>query len=294
MNAVVTYDATRDRAVVSVAISGTGEGELRPALEAVIRAVAFPDRLLRRPGAGLDDLERAFTRRYVVEAVTATGILDERRFFERCARDESLHELMARYVDFVSGPRPSLLGARLEHDEDHPAGCFAMAPLVSSGTRWVPTLAEYLVATDLGEETVQSALVRLALAAHGLAEENLELLALRVGRSPAQFALGDLHDAVIAHGLDERLADERAATRFLDRVVAHARAAAAQPSVPLGTVAFVLGRGDAAHWKRWADLGRAAHGRELELAEPGPRYAAAPLFVTRWRSSVLASWDDDV
>ena len=64
MEATKKYDETLDKVFVHVPLDDETVESLRDALGQVVMTAAFPDRLLRRPDALFDDLERAFTSRF--------------------------------------------------------------------------------------------------------------------------------------------------------------------------------------------------------------------------------------
>jgi hypothetical protein len=171
----------------------------------------------------------------------------------------------------VAGRHERLGLGYLSHDEGHPAGCYALAPLVLASPGHLHLLTAWLLETDR-DETVQSNLLRLALSAHGWREETLRLMATRLAASHGQWSQDDLAFAVERQHLLDHLAIQETRDHFLDLVVKASRRAGAGPSLSLGTLAFVFGRGEADAWRRWAELARDAHLRELVLVEPGSRY----------------------
>lgn len=267
------YDETQDKVFVHVPLEGETVEELRDALGLVVMTAAFPDRLLKRPDARFDELERAFTSRFEFLFDPSDGPqLSEQQFFELCAGHESLHHRMDRYIQFVRGRHERLGLDYLWHDEVHPAGCYALAPLVMADPGHVDDLADYLLETDLDEETIQSNLVRLAFTKYGWNDATRHLLALRLATSHGQWSQEDLCFAVEHCQLLESFEDDESFDHFLDMIVKASRRAGTGPSLSLGTLIFVFGRGRHDQWQHWAARSMEAHTRELVLVEPGSRY----------------------
>lgn len=143
--------------------------------------------------------------------------VDEREFFARCVRHESLHARMANYVRQLAAGAKAI-GEHLWQGAVFPAGCFAAVPLVLHDKRYVPLLIEHMRSIDLGHESFYAQLIDRVLTAHGICDETYELLVFRVSDGYGQVGIDNLRRAVSAHGLLKKWKRWGGADGFRDRL----------------------------------------------------------------------------
>jgi hypothetical protein len=124
----------------------------------------------------------------------------ERKFFARCARKPELHAAMLEYVKVVNRRARGLGREGLSHGDMHPAGSFAIVPLVLADPKFIPALIEHLRGYDMDHESFHPSLIEELLKRFGLCEETLDLLAWRAIESDGQ-SRENLNQAVRDHGL---------------------------------------------------------------------------------------------
>jgi hypothetical protein len=185
------------RVVIRVPLADSrDESALGAALGELVAALRDPSCLDAKQHPDLDYLLTTFhtpKRRWIRERV----------FFARCARHPSLHPDMLEYSRLVNRPARQL-GGPLGHGDCHPAGSFAIVPLVLYDRQHIGALIEHLRGWDMDHESFHPSLIEELLRRHGIGEETLDLLAWRAIESDGQ-SRENLAQAVRDHDLLGRM-----------------------------------------------------------------------------------------
>jgi hypothetical protein len=172
----------------------------------------------------------------------------ERVFFTRCAKHPALHPAMLAYVANVN-LKARGHGPPLAHTDFHPAGSFAIVPLVLADPKYIGALIDHLRGWDMDHESWHAALIDELLRRHGVREETIRLLAWRAVESDGQTD-ENLVQAVRDHSLLAKLEPFGGLDGFAERAHALNQRKAFAP-LYIANGGRALCTGDPAAFARW-------------------------------------------
>ncbi len=247
---------------IALSDSRTREG-LEVGLDALLEATRDLGALITNPKELGSDEKYAW---YLVTTfhTPAKTFLREGRFFERCARFPALHAKMLQYAKQVDAKARGLrvaFGNGLSHDDTHPAGCYAIVPLVMRDPRHVDALIEHMRGSDLDHESFHASLIETLIVVHGLCDPIRDLLAFRAVDGAGQHGEDNLRLAVQRHGFGEELRAPNGVEAFAARVDRISRRApgskgpdGAYRALYVANAGKALFAGDPVKYARWLAL----------------------------------------
>lgn len=144
-------------------------------------------------------------------------LMTEKELWERASDFIELHGSALAYARNVSMPGKDLNGRHVWHDDWHPAGSYAIAPLTFKSTRYFDALIDLAAASDLDHADIYEPWIHLLLRHHGWQQDTKRLLAHRCGPLQSD-GLNNLVLAVHDLGFREWLVMERGLESFPDEV----------------------------------------------------------------------------
>ena len=137
----------------------------------------------------------------------------ETLFFRKAASYKELHSLILKYVDLLI-KHSKEEGLLWSHDET-PAGTDAIESLVFTDSKYIQKYIEFLRTNDMGHEVNQHYGIGYIIKNHGLNEDTLRLIAVRLGECCGQHGDENLGLLLESTELAEYLQDERNSENFL-------------------------------------------------------------------------------
>jgi hypothetical protein len=285
--ASIAWDPEEYTYLLTVPLTDLREADLSRALELATAAVRDVHATCARvrPLAMFDMFDIAFER-------AGGERITQRAFFDACVALEPLRSAVAGFVRALVDDRRSRATPRgvpeLWHDEMHPVGSFAIAPLALAAAEHVPLAIAQMDVSDLGHETFHQRWIDLLIARHGWREETLDLIAFRASRGYGQHGNVSLGRACAHHGLVAHLDATSGQDAFLERL-ARWRKDDATFTAPEWTAkpGQSMYAGDALGYRSWVARLARLEGRQISDYPPEP---AGPWELERYDPS--ADWDD--
>ncbi len=223
--------------------------------------------------------------------------LDERAFFERCVKFPKLHAKMVKYTQSVNSRKHVVKGLEgdLCHDEEHPAGCYAIVPLALKDKRYIDPLIEHMLGWDMDYETFHASLIDELLKLYGICDETLRLLAYRAVDGGGQDGPQNLAVASARRGLKKKLEAPGAIEAFAKLIAKQSKRVPGEGKLGDGprhyleiyvaNAAEALFSGDGSKLERFLDVfrKRKVNFEDVDMSQPQPKYGSPNVWnAKRW------------
>ncbi len=140
-------------------------------------------------------------------------ISSETVFFRKAASHNELHPLILAYVDSLI--KQSLEGNRLWSGDETPAGTDAIEALAFSDAKYIKKYIEFLKTNDMEHEVYQDYGIGYIIKTHGLNEDTLRLIAVRLTECLGQHGGENVSMLLEETEFGEYLEEEENAELFL-------------------------------------------------------------------------------